>query len=88
YKSSDAINFAQGEFVLVGSYVCLTLITSYKVPFLPALLLTLVFSALLGWAVERVVLRPFIGEPVISMIMATIGLSSVMAGVVHLFWGT
>ncbi|MCK9905215.1 branched-chain amino acid ABC transporter permease, partial [Frankia sp. Cpl3] len=80
--------FAQGEFVLVGSYVCLTLITSYKVPFLPALLLTLVFSALLGWAVERVVLRPFIGEPVISMIMATIGLSSVMAGVVHLFWGT
>ncbi|EJL43565.1 branched-chain amino acid ABC transporter permease [Brevibacillus agri] len=88
YKSSDAINFAQGEFVLVGSYVCLTLITSYQIPFLPALLLTLVFSAVLGWAVERVVLRPFIGVPVISMIMATIGLSSVMAGIVHLFWGT
>jgi branched-chain amino acid transport system permease protein len=88
YKSSDAINFAQGEFVLLGTYVCLTLITSYQVPFLPALLLTLVFSAVLGWAVERVVLRPFIGEPVISMIMATIGLSSVMAGVIHLFWGT
>jgi branched-chain amino acid transport system permease protein len=88
YKSSDAINFAQGEFVLIGSYVCLTLITSYQIPFLPALLLTLVFSAVLGWMVERVVLRPFIGEPVISMIMATIGLSSVMAGIVHLFWGT
>jgi branched-chain amino acid transport system permease protein len=88
YKSSDAINFAQGEFVLVGSYVCLTLITTYQIPFLPALLLTLVFSALLGWIVERVVLRPFIGVPVISMIMATIGLSSVMAGFVHMFWGT
>ncbi len=88
YKSSDAINFAQGEFVLVGTYVCLTLITGYRVPFLAALLLTLAFSAVLGWVVERVVLRPFIGEPVISMIMATIGLSSVMAGFVHLFWGT
>jgi branched-chain amino acid transport system permease protein len=88
YKSSDVINFAQGEFVLLGTYVCLTLSATYQLPFLAALLLTLVFSALLGWAVERVVLRPFIGEPVISMIMATIGLSSVMAGVVHLFWGT
>jgi branched-chain amino acid transport system permease protein len=88
YKSSDVINFAQGEFVLLGTYVCLTLIASYQLPFWPALLITLVFSAVLGWAVERVVLRPFIGEPVISMIMATIGLSSVMAGVVHLFWGT
>ncbi|UFJ41594.1 branched-chain amino acid ABC transporter permease [Brevibacillus humidisoli] len=88
YKSSDAINFAQGEFLLVGTYVCLTLITAYGIPFIPALLLTLIFSALLGWAIERVVLRPFIGEPVISMIMATIGLSSLMAGFVHLFWGT
>lgn len=88
YKSSDALNFAQGEFVLVGSYVCLTLITSYNLPFLAALLLTILFSAVLGLVVERLVLRPFIGEPVISMIMATIGLSSVMAGIVHLIWGT
>ncbi|MFM1652365.1 branched-chain amino acid ABC transporter permease [Brevibacillus sp. B_LB10_24] len=88
YKASDAINFAQGEFVLIGTYVCLTFISSYQISFFPALLLTVLFSALLGLAVERVVLRPFIGEPVISMIMATIGLSSVLAGVVHLFWGT
>lgn len=87
YKSSDAINMAQGEFLLVGTYICLTLVTTYQVPFIPALLLTLVFSAALGFAVERLILRPFIGEPVISMIMATIGLSSLMAGVIHVFWG-
>lgn len=87
YKSSDAINMAQGEFLLVGTYICLTLITTYQVPFIPALLLTLVFSAGLGFAIERIVLRPFIGEPVISMIMATIGLSSLMAGIIHVFWG-
>jgi branched-chain amino acid transport system permease protein len=87
YKSSDAINFAQGEFLLIGTYVCLTLVTAYDIPFFAALILTLMFSMILGFAVERVVLRPFIGEPVISMIMATIGLSSVLAGIVHIVWG-
>lgn len=87
YKSSDAINFAQGEFLLVGTYVCLTLVTSYNIPFIPALVLTLLFSAVLGLVIERIVLRPFIGEPVISLIMATIGLSSVLTGLVHIIWG-
>ncbi|GGJ67767.1 branched-chain amino acid transport system permease protein [Anoxybacillus voinovskiensis] len=87
YKSSDAINFAQGEFLLVGTYVCLTLVASYNIPFIAALLITLAFSAILGFAVEKVVLRPFIGKPVISMIMATIGLSSILAGIVHIIWG-
>ncbi|MDG4657485.1 branched-chain amino acid ABC transporter permease [Ectobacillus antri] len=87
YKSSDAINFAQGEFLLVGTYICLTLVTAYNIPFIAALIMTLLFSAVLGLVVERVVLRPFIGEPVISMIMATIGLSSILAGIVHVVWG-
>ncbi|WP_153127084.1 branched-chain amino acid ABC transporter permease [Peribacillus tepidiphilus] len=87
YKSSDAINFAQGEFLLIGTYVCLTLITTYNIPFIAALFITLLFSAILGFVVERIVLRPFIGEPVISMIMATIGLSSILAGIVHIIWG-
>ncbi|MDI6709322.1 MAG: branched-chain amino acid ABC transporter permease [Thermoanaerobacterales bacterium] len=88
YKSSDVINFAQGEFLLVGAYVSLALVAGYKVPFLPAVLLTLLGCVLLGVVVERLVLRPFIGEPVISMIMATIGLSSLMRGVIQVIWGT
>ncbi|MDQ0339929.1 branched-chain amino acid transport system permease protein [Caldalkalibacillus uzonensis] len=88
YKSSDAINFAQGEFLLVGAYVSLTLIATYQIPLIPALIITLIFSAVLGFVIERLVLRPFIGEPVISMIMATIGLSSLLAGIVHIIWGT
>ncbi|TCJ02734.1 branched-chain amino acid ABC transporter permease [Cytobacillus praedii] len=87
YKSSDAINFAQGEFLLIGTYVCLTLITAYNIPFIVALFIALMFSAVLGFVIERIVLRPFIGEPVISMIMATIGLSSALAGLVHIIWG-
>jgi len=88
YKASDVINFAQGEFLLVGAYVSLALVASYNVPFVPAVLLTLLGCVLLGIVVERLVLRPFIGEPVISVIMATIGLSSLMRGVIQVIWGT
>lgn len=87
YKASDALNMANGEFVLIGSYICLTLITILKLPFLVALLLTLVFNALLGLLVERFVLRPLINAPTISVIMATIGLANLLAGLVHMIWG-
>lgn len=87
YKASDALNLANGEFVLIGSYVCLTLVASYKVPFILALIITLVFNAILGMVIERVVLRPLINAPVISVIMATIGLGSLLAGLVHMIWG-
>ncbi|MEW5762166.1 MAG: branched-chain amino acid ABC transporter permease [Bacillota bacterium] len=88
YKASDVINFAQGQLLLVGAYVSLTLATVYEVPFLLAVLLALLASVALGLAVERFVLRPFIGEPVISVIMATIGLSSFLGGVIQVIWGT
>lgn len=87
YKASDALNLANGEFVLIGAYICLTLVAVYQIPFIIAFILTLVFNAVLGMAVERVVLRPLINAPVISVIMATIGLSSLLAGLVHMIWG-
>lgn len=87
YKASDALNFANGEFVLIGSYICLTLVAVYKIPFLIAFVLTLLFNALLGIAVEKVVLRPLTNAPVISVIMATIGLASLLGGIVHMIWG-
>ncbi len=88
YKASDCINFAQGEFLLVGAYVALWVVTTQNVPFLPAVMLTLCLALALGALVERTVLRPFIGEPIISVIMATIGLASLMRGLTQLIWGT
>ena len=88
YKSSSILNFAQGEFLMLGAYVCLAIFSGAKVPFLAAFALTLVFSALLGVLMERVLLRPMIGEPVISVIMLTLGLSSVLKAVVQAIWGT
>ncbi len=88
YKSSSILNFAQGEFLMLGSYVCVAVFTATKVPFLVAFGLTLLFSVLLGMAVERLLLRPMIGEPVISVIMLTLGMASVLRAIVQGIWGT
>ena len=87
YRASGALNMANGEFVIIGPYICLVLMTAYNIPFFIALLMTLVFSAILGLVVERLVVRPIQNAPVISVIMATIGLSSLLAGAVHMIWG-
>ncbi|NOY77049.1 MAG: branched-chain amino acid ABC transporter permease [Calditrichaeota bacterium] len=88
YKSSRVINFAQGELVLVGAFVCLSLTTTYKVPFFLAFLLTMTVAVIVGLLIERFFLRPMIGEPVLSIIMLTIGLSSFLRGIVEIIWGT
>jgi branched-chain amino acid transport system permease protein len=88
YKSSSILNFAQGEFLMLGAYVCLAIFATANVPFWAAFALTLVFSVVLGMLLERVLLRPMIGEPVISVIMLTLGLSAILRAVVQGVWGT
>jgi branched-chain amino acid transport system permease protein len=88
YKSSGILNFAQGEFLLLGAYFFLAILEKGHVPLLPALALTVVCSVILGLLLERLVLRPMIGEPIISVIMVTLGLSSILRAVVQGIWGT
>jgi len=88
YKSSSVINFAQGELVLIGAYMALWLTVSLHIPFLLSFIITLIFAVLLGFAIERLFLRPMIGEPILSVIMLTIGLSVFLRGLVIILWGT
>ena len=88
FKATKVVNFAQGEMVMVGAYVCFALTVQFQLPFLLSFLMTLAFSVLLALAVERMVLRPLIGEPIISVIMVTIGLSSMLKAFVQMCWGT
>lgn len=88
YKATKVVNFAQGEMVMVGAYICFALTVQLGLPFLVSFLMTLVFSVILGLCIERVILRPLIGEPIISVIMVTVGLSTVLKSLVQLFWGT
>jgi branched-chain amino acid transport system permease protein len=87
YKATDVVNFAQGELMMLGAYVCYYLITSHHIPFIPAFLITLLFSALLGVLTEILILRPMVGEPIFSVIMITVGLATLLRSIVGLFWG-
>jgi branched-chain amino acid transport system permease protein len=88
FKSTSVVNFAQGELLMFGAYFCFAMVVQYKVPWFWAFLLTLAFSLSLALIVERLILRPMIGEPVISIIMVTIGLSSVLRSIITAIWGT
>jgi branched-chain amino acid transport system permease protein len=88
YKATRVVNFAQGELLMVGAYVCFAFLVQMHVPFWAALLLTILFGMVLAMFIERLILRPMIGEPVISIIMVTIGLSLVLRSLVAAIWGT
>ncbi len=75
YKSTQVVNFAQGEFLLVGAWTCWAMLTWLEMPFWLGFLFTLAFMFAFGVLLQVVVLRPMIGEPIISVIMLTIGLS-------------
>jgi branched-chain amino acid transport system permease protein len=88
YKATSVINFAQGEFLLVGAYTVYAVFVLMGLPVVLAVLVGLVIAVTLGAVIERFVLRPLIGENAISVIMVTIGLAAVLRAVVQMFFGT
>jgi len=86
YKATSILNLATGQFMTLGAFVCLTVMGDSWAPFYLALPATLVFAAVLGVVIERIILRPLIGEPIIAVIMVTIGLASILNGLTHLIW--
>ncbi len=87
YKASDVINFAQGDLLLLGTYLIFFAVAQTGLPWSLGVLVTVLLAVAVALAVERLVLRPLVGEPVISMIMVTIGLSSVLRGAINAIWG-
>jgi branched-chain amino acid transport system permease protein len=88
YKASNVVNFGPGELVLFGAYVSWATILQMRFPLYVAFPLTLLTSIALGLIIERGVLRPLIGQPIISVIMVTFGFASVIRGVLNMVWGS
>ncbi len=88
FKATGVINFAQGYFLLVGAYLVWAGVVQFGMHWSMAVIVALVVAALMGVTTERFVLRPLVGENVISVIMVTIGLAFVLQGVTQFFWGT
>jgi branched-chain amino acid transport system permease protein len=87
YKATDAINFAQGEFVMIAGFVVAVAITAYGAPLWLAVLVGLSGMIGFGFGLERVMLRKLIGRPVIAVVMATIGLAAILRGFGPMVWG-
>lgn len=87
YKASNVLNFAQGEFLLLSAYLLWTLVLPAGLPVWLSFVITFAFAVFLGLLVERLLLRPLIGEPVHAVIMLTMGLMVMVRAVVVLLWG-
>ncbi|MBW1679827.1 MAG: branched-chain amino acid ABC transporter permease [Deltaproteobacteria bacterium] len=86
-KSSEVFNFAQGELLILGAFVCWALIFQLKLPPWLAVAGTLAFAGLFGMVVERFPLRPMIGQPLFAIIMVTLAVGICLRGFLTAIWG-
>ena len=87
YKATSVINFAQGDFLLVGAFAIWSFVVQVGLHWTLALAAALLLAVVLGIVVERLVLRPMVGENPVAVIMVTIGLSAVLEAAVQMLWG-
>lgn len=86
YKATKVVNIAIGEMLMVGAYLFFTFAATFALPLWLAIPAALLASGSLGAVIERSMIRPLLGEPPISVFMVTIGLGSVLVGLVEMIW--
>lgn len=86
YKSTKVFNFAQGWMVTLGAFILVTFIGKFGV--VVGVIAGLAAGALLGLVIERLLMRPLIGQPLITALLLTIMLAYVIEGVNILVWGS
>jgi branched-chain amino acid transport system permease protein len=86
-KCSEAFNIAQGHFVMIGGYLGYTFLVTFGLPIWATLVLAIVVAIFMGLLIERLALRPLVGQPVLAVIMMTIALATVFEGLATLIWG-
>jgi len=86
YKATRVVNLAIGEMLMMSAYLFFALTASMNLPVWVAIVGTILSSGVLGALIERSMIRPMLGESPISTFMVTVGLSSVLVGLVELIW--
>ena len=84
YKSSRVLNLAHGQIIAAGAYIMYVLTVWIGIPIYLSFVLSMIITFFLAMSVERIFLRRLIGEPIISVIMVTIGLMSIIDGLIYL----
>jgi len=88
YKSTRVFNFALGEMMTLGAFFLYMFIATFKVPFWLSLPFTIATCLAAGFIIERLALRPLIGQPILAVIMATLALSLMIRGIIFAVWGS
>ena len=88
YKATEVVNFAQGELMMLGGFFAFTFIGLLGLNYWIGFFLAVLAMAALGAGVERVIVRPILGYPAFSIVMATIGLSFFARSIAGMIWGT
>jgi branched-chain amino acid transport system permease protein len=87
YKSTRVLNLAQGELLVFGAFFAWTALVVWQLPLPLAFLASMVATGFLGFLIERLTLRPLIGQPILAAIMMTISIMVVLKGMILLAWG-
>jgi branched-chain amino acid transport system permease protein len=87
YRAMDVANFAQGEMAMFSTFVAYTLITSLHLPFAIVFPLTILIAFAGGVLVERVMIRPFEGKPILTLVIVTLALFNLTSGLAGEIWG-
>ncbi|MFA4910939.1 MAG: branched-chain amino acid ABC transporter permease [Desulfobacteria bacterium] len=85
YKATKILNLAPGGLLLIAAYLAWTLLS--KLPVVPAIALTIIAVALVGWLLNRVILQPLIGQPILAPILCGTMIWFFLRGVTFFFWG-
>jgi branched-chain amino acid transport system permease protein len=88
YKATGVFNFAQGSLMMLGAFLAWTATARWGLALIPAIILTLVMSAALGAAMHFVVIRPLMGNTLLTLVMATIALSLIITSLASIIWGS
>lgn len=85
FKGSHTFNFAHGEFVAIGAYLMLTLLP--RLPYLAALVAAVIITVILALLVERMLVRGLVGRSVTVVVLATLGISTMLHNAILMVWG-
>ena len=88
YKATEMVNFAQGDIMMLGAYAAITYINVLGMPFILGVMAALSTMAAVGVLLERLLLRPMIGEPHFAVLMLTIGLGFILRAIAGAVWGS
>ena len=87
YKATEMVNFAQGDLMMLGAFLSYTFYFLLDFPFVFGLICTIISMGVIGLLIERLAIRPMIGEPHFSVLMITIGLGFILRALAGFIWG-